>query len=749
MAIRAEADAERGRKEAVAGRLTAEAQLLLDQEPDQLELSTLLALEGAIRRPSLESDQALRRATSLLTQRETVVIEEDGLVNAMALSEDGKLMVVATDTGIGVWDIEQQSKKVFVPFGLTSIGTGTGLLKLSPDGRFVNTVSYDAVGRSWDLLTGKEVIPPGVKDFERIVEFSPAGGLLAHSEESGVYLRELPSMTSIAVLPAASRALAFSPDGERLAVSEGGEVVELWSVLNPAPLFRLNVGCFFGLARFSPDGAFLALGCDDATVRLWDLSSRLEVARMTHNSSVGLLSFTADGRYLVTATSEPFTDLSPFGDETVWTWSLDHQPFHAPGQLIERLYFPRGASRPALSPDGRYLAVREANVTRVWDVSSMEEVKRIPYSADASVAGIVASAGRPSVTFLSNGKLAASTSKRITISDLASDRVLSSMNAASLSLSPNGHRAMSSDSATDPLLPGTARIWELPAWIETGRAAHQREVSLVALSDIYAASSTLGGDVLLTDAVTGAPLKRWQVPGLKAMTFSPDGEELYTVGRKAQVWSTPEGDLVRDLIDLPPVVGAVDVSPDGRLLAIEAGNSVDFQTSRKDIFAILLDLKSGVEIARYAHSGMSHEVAFDPRGRYLAVAAVDHSVGLLSLPDGVEVTRLADPEGSISETTKVAFSRDGRYLAAATGRRTQLWDLDSMQRVAQMALPAEISDLDFSPDGRFLFALAKDGGHIWPLGEALLEQACARLGRNLTHEEWTDHIRGEKYRETC
>jgi WD40 repeat protein len=78
-------------------------------------------------------------------------------------------------------------------------------------------------------------------------------------------------------------AVAFHPDGTRLATAARDGVIWLWDLARGEEVARLrgHDGFVWSLA-FSPDGATLASGSGDATVRLWDtapLKTRYQARR--------------------------------------------------------------------------------------------------------------------------------------------------------------------------------------------------------------------------------------------------------------------------------------------------------------------------------------------------------------------------------------------------------------------------------------------------------------------------------------
>jgi predicted NACHT family NTPase len=78
-------------------------------------------------------------------------------------------------------------------------------------------------------------------------------------------------------------AVAFHPDGMRLATAGGDGAVSLWDLARGEELARLpGHKSFVWSLAFSPNGATLASGSGDSTVRLWDtapLKTRYQARR--------------------------------------------------------------------------------------------------------------------------------------------------------------------------------------------------------------------------------------------------------------------------------------------------------------------------------------------------------------------------------------------------------------------------------------------------------------------------------------
>jgi WD40 repeat protein len=74
-------------------------------------------------------------------------------------------------------------------------------------------------------------------------------------------------------------------------------------------------------------------------------------------------------------------------------------------------------------------------------------------------------------------------------------------------------------------------------------------------------------------------------------------------------------------------------------------------------------------------------------------------------------------------------------------------------RILHDALKAHedsVNDLSFSSDGRYLATAGGNVAYVWLWRpEDLVTEACSRLTRNLTQEEWQQYLPDEPYHATC
>jgi WD40 repeat protein len=186
-----------------------------------------------------------------------------------------------------------------------------------------------------------------------------------------------------------------------------------------------------------------------------------------------------------------------------------------------------------------------------------------------------------------------------------------------------------------------------------------------------AMASARSSEIILWDLEAGRRRMtlRGHTPPVTDLTFADDGRSLASVAHPEPVvllWDLDTGRPRRVVTEPAAITSAF--TPDGHLLATA---SADLRTVR------LWDLRSGGRVQLIAGLPAAIRLlAFSPDGRLLAMGAGDRSVGLWSVATGRELWRL-DAQAEVLHN--VAFAPDGRILAA-TGNDDdiQFWDLDGI-----------------------------------------------------------------------
>jgi WD40 repeat protein len=242
---------------------------------------------------------------------------------AAAFSADGKLVAAIVrgqgvlEDDLRVWD--WATRKVVGTFA----GYGTRFIQsvaFSPDGKFLAAGGYAypsaglsllaagrerlPVGKVWDVATGKELWvithPGGVS----ALAFAPDGRRLATAGADHVArVWDAPTGKELLTLVGHGgivSGVAFSPDGKLLATSGHDQTVRMWSAEDGRPL-RVYRGHTFPVLSvgFSADGRLLAAAAADGTVKLWDAARDQEATALAlGNEIVFALAFDPRGKGL-------------------------------------------------------------------------------------------------------------------------------------------------------------------------------------------------------------------------------------------------------------------------------------------------------------------------------------------------------------------------------------------------------------------------------------------------------------------
>jgi len=615
------------------------------------------------------------------------------------------------------------------------VGTSWQARRATEQARLNRQLLYAAqmnlAGQAWDAAN--------VKRTEQLVESNiPQDGEEDLRGFEWHYLRNLYRQNLRYLLPHPNevRAVAFSPDGLKLATGDLDGVARLWEAATGRLLMTLNLHTQrIHAVEFSPDGKTLATGAEDHLIGLWEVGSGKLLMKMKGTDDTVLkLTFSPDGQWLAASTHAKNLDLFKLSPEMVYIPLDGHQ---------------KGISGLAFSPDSRWIASGSDDSTvKVWNVP-VNYLPGITKRCFRTWWPVVNKEGDWSPDWHVDGcynyEAKPAPSRELVILNGHRERIFS------VDFSPDGKLLAS---AGDDL---TIKLWETSNWRETASlTGHGQQIRSVAFSPDGRTLASGGYDrfVKLWDVAERRELSTIRGHGgrIYNVAFSPDGKTLATASddHTAKVWNVAaDVSPITELKSHTNEINAAVFSPDGKTIATGS----DDQTIK------LWDANTGRELKTLVgHNARVQSLAFSPDGNRLAASdrqgAVifwdaatgqpqlkipvyqGEAIGLAFSPDGNKLAvagygeiystklpiygvtlldansgqRLAFFKGHTTRTLAAAFSPDGKLLASAgSDFVVKLWNAETEQELVTLkGHQADVWTLAFSPDGKLLASGGND-----------------------------------------
>ncbi len=400
---------------------------------------------------------------------------------------------------------------------------------------------------------------------------------------------------------------------------------------------------------------------EDFSIRLWDLQTGQEIRQFNgHTDAVWDVKFSPDGTTILSASS----------DKSVILWDVET------GEIIHRLEGNTNKVRSvAYLSDGKKAISTSSNFIALWNLETGEIERQIEREAGYEGARMetwdidISADGQFALFAMRQNSGAKPANGVVVLLDLTTfewtQKFLTPGPADTVAFSPNGKTA----------LVGTHEDIE-------GTFGNNPGLPIVIHFDLE----------------NGQEISRFYHTGsfITGVDFSRDAKFAIVAGfaQSIYMWDLNTGKNVLRLVGHEDWIMDMALSSSGDQLI----------TGSDDGTLRLWDLRNGTEELRInASPVVEHAFALSPDGELAAMPIRRKRVLLWNLKKAEVVRDFGLNEFAVND---LAFSPDGKQLVVLSNTKLSVYDTTTGQQIIETLLPYAIHGIDFTQDGRYLFAAA-------------------------------------------
>ena len=318
-------------------------------------------------------------ATPVLTVKDADMSREikqkAPIVRKVDISPDGRYVLSGSRDSFILWDILQGKKiQTFAHEDFMGLGIAVAF---SSDGKYF--ASGGKGTKLWELVTRQEKMTFDNSPALSIV-FSPDGKyfLCGGPGPLAVFSKPKPTMKIFDVATGGEiidfkiqpshkyrvESVAYSPDGKYVLSGSNGGIIDLWDISLGKSIRTVVIDCAVRALSFSSDGEYALSGGTDNSVRLWNAKNLTQIKKFVGHKEIWSVAFSPDDKYVLSAGIEGNIDIWELTSGNKWRVLTGHTGVSSIEVGGSAKYF----------PNGKYVISAGDASTRIWDVSTGQEV---------------------------------------------------------------------------------------------------------------------------------------------------------------------------------------------------------------------------------------------------------------------------------------------------------------------------------------------------------------------------------------